>query len=289
MEVTQKALDRFWRKVRKAGPDECWEWQAAKNANGYGWFGYGSRPWGAHRWIFCVEKGMDLSGPLHVCHTCDNPGCVNSSHLFTGTAKDNMADAARKGRTARMPGDQNANAKLTRPLVQKALRRVKAGERISSVAGDMGVSVGVISAAVNQRTWLDLDEPARTREQIEAARRGERAYAAKLTEAQVHEIVRRCSAGERGRRVALDYGIDPGTIYALLKSKSWAHLRLAGSVPLRSENHGVENGRAKLDPAKAAQIRANREAGVPCTDLAQQFGVGLSTVYRAIKGECWAP
>jgi hypothetical protein len=86
----------FWSKVALGDDRECWEW-TRKKARGYGRFDVRGWPVYAHRIAWVIAFGVIPDG-LYVCHSCDNPPCVNPAHLFLGTAKDNMQDKVRKGR-----------------------------------------------------------------------------------------------------------------------------------------------------------------------------------------------
>jgi hypothetical protein len=76
---------------------DCILWDKAINPNGYGAKWYRGRTIGAHRYTWIINKGKIPSGML-VCHSCDNPTCVNIDHLFLGSQLDNMRDKIRKGR-----------------------------------------------------------------------------------------------------------------------------------------------------------------------------------------------
>lgn len=93
--------NRFWAKVDKGSDAECWEWTASRNSYGYGQLAVvlpsGKRPRLAHRLSWELHVGPIPEG-MCILHRCDNPPCVNPSHLFIGTKADNYRDMRAKGR-----------------------------------------------------------------------------------------------------------------------------------------------------------------------------------------------
>ena len=84
-------------KFVKGSDDECWEWLGAKSRGGYGYFcGVDGKNIKAHRFSWMLIHGEITIG-MCICHTCDNTGCINPSHLFLGTILDNMLDKINKG------------------------------------------------------------------------------------------------------------------------------------------------------------------------------------------------
>lgn len=91
----------------------CLIWLGGKTAAGYGVLNLGGKDAGninklAHRLSYLLAYG-EYDQSQFVCHRCDNPSCVEPSHLFLGTHQDNMGDMAQKGRAAwakrRMPAE----------------------------------------------------------------------------------------------------------------------------------------------------------------------------------------
>jgi len=89
--------ERFWAKVDQEGPTDCWEWTAGRDRDGYGRFKLNGVTPRAHRVSWALHHGPIESGLL-VCHTCDNPSCINPSHLFLGDYQSNADDSRAKGR-----------------------------------------------------------------------------------------------------------------------------------------------------------------------------------------------
>jgi hypothetical protein len=105
---------------------------------------------GAHRVSYEIEFGSIPDG-LFVCHHCDNPECVNPSHLFIGTQLDNRRDAVKKGRTAR--GSKSASAKLNEADVRFIRFWVSLGYLQREIAKCFNVGQTTISAIVTGQNW----------------------------------------------------------------------------------------------------------------------------------------
>ena len=92
--------EKFFSGFTAGNINECWEWQKGLHGTGihsYGNIGHDRKKRYAHRTSWEIYKGKIPHG-MNVCHHCDNPKCVNPSHLFLGTSKDNAIDCSKKGR-----------------------------------------------------------------------------------------------------------------------------------------------------------------------------------------------
>ena len=92
-------------------PTGCWEWNGPRNKAGYGSYRrdlfqvpYKEAVQLAHRHAYVLTHGPIPDG-MCVCHTCDNPPCINPDHLFLGSQADNHHDAQAKGRMTPRPAD----------------------------------------------------------------------------------------------------------------------------------------------------------------------------------------
>jgi hypothetical protein len=113
--LSEKQVQRFWRKVTPGGPNDCWNWNAYINKWGYGCLFMDGKPRLAHRIAYFITNGPFLNA-LKVCHSCDNPKCCNPAHLWVGTDADNVADRDAKGRLVngkKYYGETHIHAKLT--------------------------------------------------------------------------------------------------------------------------------------------------------------------------------
>src|SRR5271154_3907006 len=133
----------------------CWLWLGrCEKLTGYGicWMDGEGRKRGAHRVMWELVFGP-IPPNLHVCHHCDNPPCVNPDHLFLGTTRDNLRDAARKGRTFRPTGEKHPMHKLSEKDVREIRTRRANGEGPIALGKEFGVGYKQIWRICKGGNW----------------------------------------------------------------------------------------------------------------------------------------
>ena len=121
---------RFWLKVDKRGPDECWPWLARRRPKGYGQFFHKGKDRPA------VRVALDLAGVIVPAghepdHTCCNAWCMNLKHIEVVTKRENVLRAKDRQRIVAHAADRPmvSNAKLTADQV-RAIRLDGRGDKL---------------------------------------------------------------------------------------------------------------------------------------------------------------
>lgn len=85
--------------LSNVAPNErgCLEYQGYRHPKGYGQVGMKDGNEATHRVVYRGKRGPIPEG-WDVCHTCDNPPCVNPLHLFAAPRVANLIDMRNKGR-----------------------------------------------------------------------------------------------------------------------------------------------------------------------------------------------
>lgn len=150
--TVQEAIAQFHASFEKTAG--CWEWTATRDTGGYGYIYWPGekRARKAHRQSWRTFRGP-IPDDLWVLHHCDNPPCVNPSHLFLGTSLDNNRDRHAKGRDGDTKGIRNGRAVLDASKVRK-IRMAPEVARI--VAARYGVSISTVHMLRRRETWKHI-------------------------------------------------------------------------------------------------------------------------------------
>lgn len=144
---------KFWSRTQKT--DTCWLWKGTrtlkKHGKTRGLFSFHGSYRQVHRLAYEFCYGSIENG-LYVLHKCDVTDCVNPSHLFLGTHRDNMEDMKKKGRSAK--GSKHGRAKITESNVQEMRRQYYAGVKSGpTLASEYGLSISTTMDAIRKISW----------------------------------------------------------------------------------------------------------------------------------------
>jgi hypothetical protein len=135
---------------------ECWEWQKTNNGQGYGTLTVNHKTVFAGRLLYEITNDK-IPLDMMLCHTCDNPSCINPDHRFIGTQLDNMQDCARKGRTntpiVSFPGELNPSAKIKTTDVAEIRKFLSYGITQLQIANNYGISQAQVSNIKRGAEW----------------------------------------------------------------------------------------------------------------------------------------
>ena len=161
---TELAIQRFHRSYKVDPNTNCWNWTGKLNQDGYGRMTLlQGKIKGSHRVSVWLD-GRDPTGHC-VCHTCDNPACVNPEHLVVADAAWNNDDKKSKGRDHQPKGTKNPQAKLTEDIVREIKSRVITTHRpgknpksnINQLAKEYNVHPESIRFIANGKTWKHVN------------------------------------------------------------------------------------------------------------------------------------
>jgi len=142
---------RFFEKVLKK---DCWEWRGHLSSSfGYGRLRFNGVAWDTHILSWKIHNG-DIPKGMCICHTCDNPACVNPNHLFMGSYAQNSADMKAKNRHAF--GEKNGMSKLSNKEVLSIRKDLKAGVSSILLAKQYGVHPNHILRIKRNESWKNV-------------------------------------------------------------------------------------------------------------------------------------
>lgn len=102
MHKVKTSFENFMNKVSiPKDESKCWIWNGYRKSGGYGRIRFIDKNYLAHRVSYMLFSG-ELHPPLHLHHKCENPPCVNPSHLLEVTNRENTVLLSNKGPGAKL-------------------------------------------------------------------------------------------------------------------------------------------------------------------------------------------
>jgi len=223
-------LTRFWNKVINPGNwdiNKCWLWNGELDKDGYGKFKIKGKRFGAHRWIYeqCIKPILENS---LVCHSCNVRNCVNPTHLYTGTHKQNME----------YKSDCNncADTKITNNELIEIFKKIEDNTYTSlkQIAIEYNITTDAIYKILNGKERRNLTKQLYTDSELKGIAnkliKRNINKGRQFSDSEILDIKERLSKCESGRSIAKIYNTDHQTIYNIRDNITHKDVILADKV-----------------------------------------------------------
>ncbi len=135
----------------------CVEWKGCTTRSGHGirYYAPTDKSEMVHRVAYAEANCLtmdDIKGVI-IRHKCDNPGCIEPTHLLAGTQADNMRDMMERHRNHNINGEANPYAKLTADHVREIKRRLAEGHSQVEIAAHFNIKKAAVNHIKSGRNW----------------------------------------------------------------------------------------------------------------------------------------
>lgn len=198
---------------------DCWITDHKIDVNGRPRIFFDGKSYILARIVYELYKG-DFPKNLFVCHTCDNPLCINPEHLYIGDNAENGRNRKRRNRQAK--GSKIGQSKLNETQVLEIKQLLIEGKlSLRQIGNRFGVSATTITLINNGKSWTHVEGIGAT---IDINRSGK---SFKLNEEKVKQIKKLIAEGMGITRISNLFGVSPSTISEIKHNKAWVHVTLS--------------------------------------------------------------
>ena len=149
------SIDLMFSYINKNAENSCWEWTRCLSNKGYAVFNVKNKMILVHRFMYEKFKNK-ISNKMSVCHSCDNPKCVNPEHLFLGTHKENIIDCIKKGRDKKARGERQRKCSISEKTAIEIKTKFKEGKTIKEIYHLFDCSYQTVWNICKNRSWKYL-------------------------------------------------------------------------------------------------------------------------------------
>jgi IS30 family transposase len=252
----------------------CWLTDVKIDVNGRPRLSFNNKSLIFARVVYEVYKG-DFPKNLFICHTCDNPLCVNPDHLYVGTSTDNGRNKKRRNRQAK--GSKIGMSKLTEDQVTKIKELLLEGQlSFRQIAEMFGVTSGTIGVINKGKSWNHVNVSNSTI----VSDRSKKNF--KLDEEKVRRIKELINEGMSSTQISKQFGVSGSAISEIKNNKSWTHVKgVEGKISSRNVYA------KKLSEKDVRLIKDLIKEGISLTEISEQFDVSVKTIFDIKTNKTW--